>query len=271
MKELLAIAKRAAAAGAAVHLAAMSARQDLAIGIKHSASDLVTEVDRETERVVVASIHAARPEDAIIGEEGANLGGSSGIRWILDPLDGTTNFVHRYPAHSVAIGVEIDGRRAIGIVHDTSRNRVYAGVIGDGATLDDVPISVSSEADLSRALVGTGFLPDPDVRRAQADLLREILPRVRDVRRSGCPSLDICAVASGVLDGFYECGLGPWDIAAAGAIAEAAGATVLTLPAGILPAPLLVVANSRLAGTLGELISKSGVIGRVRWDGLVKR
>src|SRR4030095_10459679 len=107
-----------------------------------SASDLVTEIDREAERELVKAIRAQRPNDEIVGEEGANLGGDSGVRWILDPLDGTTNFVHQYPAHSVAVGIEIDGRRVIGVVHDTFNNRVYAGVVGEGATCDGESIAV---------------------------------------------------------------------------------------------------------------------------------
>jgi myo-inositol-1(or 4)-monophosphatase len=182
------------------------------------------------------------------------------VRWILDPLDGTTNFVHRYPAHSVAVGVEIQGQRMIGVVHDTFNHRVYAGVAAKGATRDNTPITVRNEGELKRALVGTGFLPDADVRRLQADLLRQVLPRVRDIRRSGCPSLDICQVAAGALDAFYECGLGEWDIAAAATIAEAAGATVMLLEAKVLPNPFLVVANPQLTSSLVSLFGEVGVI-----------
>jgi myo-inositol-1(or 4)-monophosphatase len=220
----------------------------------------VTDVDREAERELVTAIRAARPRDGIIGEEGTNISGSSGVRWILDPLDGTTNFVHQYPAHSVAVGVEIDGRRAIGIVHDTFSERVYAGVVGEGATCDEKLIAVRNEGNLQQALVGTGFLPDVDVRRLQADLLREILPRVRDVRRSGCPSLDICSVAAGTLDAFYECGLGQWDIAAAATIAEAAGAEILLLNSKVLPNPFLVVANANLMSALLALLVETGAV-----------
>jgi myo-inositol-1(or 4)-monophosphatase len=119
---------------------------------------------------------------------------------------------------------------------------------------------VRNEWDLKQALIGTGFLPDADVRRLQADLLRQILPRVRDVRRSGCPSLDICGVASGALDAFYECGLGQWDIAAATAIAEAAGATILLLNSRVLPNPFLVVGNPRITSAMVALLVETGVV-----------
>lgn len=259
LSALLETAKFAAGRAAAVHRRAMEAG-GFEADTKRSASDLVTEIDREAERELVRVIQARRPNDEIVGEEGANFVGDSGVRWILDPLDGTTNFVHRYPAHSVAVGIEIGGRRVIGVVHDTSRDRVYAGVVGEGAACDARPIAVRNESQLARALVGTGFLPDAEVRRAQADLLRHVLPRVRDVRRSGCPSLDICGVASGALDAFYECGLGPWDIAAAAAIAEAAGAKILLLHSGVLPDPLLLAANAGLMPALVALFVEAGVV-----------
>jgi myo-inositol-1(or 4)-monophosphatase len=245
ISELLELARHAARFAAAVHRRAIGAGR-LHVDTKRSSSDLVTEVDREAERELVTAIRAARPHDGIIGEEGTNVSSSTGVNWILDPLDGTTNFVHGYPAHSVAVGVEMEGRRLLGVVHDTSSNRVYAGVVGEGATCDGKPLAVRNESLLSQALVGTGFLPDADVRRQQAELLKQILPRVRDVRRSGCPSLDICGVASGALDAFYECGLGRWDIVAAAAIAEAAGAEVLLLNSLVFRNPFLVVAGSKL-------------------------
>ena len=209
---------------------------------------------------MVEVIHALRPHDSVIGEEGTNLKGESGVSWIIDPLDGTTNFIHGYPAHAAAIGVEINGQRKIGVVHDTFNNHVYAGVIGKAATCDGRAISVRDESNLANALVATGFLPEAEVRRVQADLLRQVLPRVRDIRRSGCPSLDICGVASGILDAFYECGLGLWDIAGAAAIAEAAGATVLLLHAEVLPDPLLIVANRELSVALVSLLEEAGVV-----------
>mgnify|MGYP003290063260 CR=1 FL=1 len=258
LSELLEIAKRAASLAAAVHRRALNS--DIKVETKRSISDLVTETDREAEQELVRAIRAARENDSIIGEEGTNQAGSSEVKWILDPLDGTTNFVHRYPAHAVAVGLEIKGRRTIGVVHDSFSNRVYAGVVGEGATCDGKPITVRDESTLKQALIGTGFLPNENVRREQANLLRQILPRVRDIRRSGCPSLDICNVASGTLDGFYECGLGPWDITAAAAIAEAAGATVQLLNSGVLPNPLLVVANPQLASALIDLLIETGAV-----------
>jgi myo-inositol-1(or 4)-monophosphatase len=259
LSELLELAKRAARAAADVHRCAIE-KGRFEAQTKASSSDLVTAIDREAEQALVTVIRAARPQDEIVGEEGANLRGDSGVRWILDPLDGTTNFVHRYPAHSVAVGVEIHGRRTMGVAHDTFNHRVYSGVVGHGATCDGQPLAVRNETELSRALAGTGFLPNAEARRVQADLLRAALPRVRDIRRSGCPSLDICNVASGALDAFYECGLGQWDIAAATAIAEATGAAVRLLRSAVLPNPMLVVANTKLAEALVAALKEAGAI-----------
>lgn len=256
LDELLRIARHAAQMAAVVHRSVE--RDSLAVGAKSSSSDLVTEIDQKSEQQIVSVLRAARPDDSIVGEEGTNIAGSSGVCWIIDPLDGTTNFVHGYPAHAVSIGVEIDGKRALGVVHDTFHNRVYEGIVGAGARCDGKPVGVRGESELSRALIGTGFLPDAEVRRAQAELLGTVLPLVRDVRRSGCPSLDICGVAAGVLDGFYECGLGRWDIAAGAAIAEAAGARVVELPSLTLPNPLLVVGNAKLIEKIVAILIRAG-------------
>lgn len=249
LSELLQIAKHAARLAGGIHREAIESG-DVEAETKRSSSDLVTRVDREAEHQLVSTIRAARPNDEIIGEEGTRISGGSGVRWILDPLDGTTNFIHRYPFHSVAVGVEVDGRNVAGVVYDTFRDQMYAGVVGEGATCDVRPIRVRNDSNLRDALIGTGFLPNEDVRRAQAELLREVLPQVRDVRRSGCPSLDICNVASGTLSGFYECGLGPWDIAAAATVAEAAGATASLLHSQVFPNPFLIVANPELTSAL---------------------
>lgn len=258
LEELLKIARRAAAMAAGVHRRARKGSFD--IETKASQADLVTAVDREAEQQLVASIREARPNDSILGEEGANLTGTTGVRWILDPLDGTTNFIYGYPAHSVAVGIEIDGKRVLGVVHDTYHDRVYTGVLGAGADCDGYPIKVRTEPVLARALIGTGFLPTLEVRDAQGEILRRLLPQVRDVRRSGCPSLDLCAVASGALDGFYESGLGRWDIAAGAAIAEAAGATVVELQSTLLPNPVVVAANAQLFKSFVAALAEAGAV-----------
>ncbi len=257
-EELLQIAVQAAQAAAAVHRRAE--RDSLGVGTKSSPMDLVTAVDLEAEQQLVSIIRTARPDDAIIGEEGTTISGGSGVCWILDPLDGTTNFVYGYPAHAVAVGVEIDGRRVLGVVHDTSHPWVYTGVVGRGAQCNGEAITANTTADLSRALIGTGFLPNAAVRPVQGAVLQGLLPRVRDVRRSGCPALALCAVAAGRLDGFYESGLGRWDIAAGAAIAEAAGAQVVELQSAILPNPVVVVANATLVKAIVTVLVEAGAV-----------
>ncbi len=168
LETLLSIAKQAARAAATVHRRAEPDR--LGVGTKSSPLDLVTEIDREAEQQPVSAIHAARPYDAIIGEEGTAIPGTSGGCWILDPLDGTTNFVDGSPAYAVAVGVEIDGKRVLGVVYDTYHQRLYAGIVGGGAQCEGRPIAVRTTADLSRALIGTGFLPNATVRNSQGEV-----------------------------------------------------------------------------------------------------
>jgi myo-inositol-1(or 4)-monophosphatase len=243
-KELLDIAQRVVRHAAIVHHS--TPRNALGVDTKQSSTDLVTSVDRRTEELLVAAIRDARPDDGILGEEGSNTAGTSGVQWIIDPLDGTTNFVYGYPAHSVAIGIEFDDRPVAGVVYDTYHERLYSALAGIGAWCDDTAVAVTSQSDLSLALVGTGFLPLREVRAHQGAILQRLLPHIRDIRRSGCPSLDLCAVASGAMDAYYEYGLGRWDIAGGAVIAGAAGATIIEMESTWLPGPLLVAANPRL-------------------------
>jgi myo-inositol-1(or 4)-monophosphatase len=194
LADLYTIALKAVDAGARVHYR-FTGKSDIDARTKSSPMDLATMVDGQTESEIVSAIRSLRPTDAIIGEEGGSLSGASVVTWIIDPLDGTTNYGYR--GHAVAIGVEIDGARAIGVTIDTFHHRLYSAIIGHHALLDGDPIAASSTSDLARALVAIGFLPDPVTRSAQCRALERILPYVRDVRRSGCPALDFCAVASG--------------------------------------------------------------------------
>jgi len=256
LNDLLGVAQQAAQLAATIHRAAHRDRLD--VHTKSSATDLVTDVDRAAEKALVSALRQARPDDAIIGEEGTNVAGRTGVCWVLDPLDGTTNFVYGYPAYAVSVGVEIDGKRVLGVVHDTAHDRVYSGIVGGVASCDGTPIAASTQADLGLALIGTGFLPDVAARRVQGAIIQRLLPAVRDIRRSGSAALDLCAVASGTLDGFYEAGLGHWDIAGGAAIAEAAGAAVVELHSAHLPNPLLVVANPKLIETLVARLVEAG-------------
>ena len=216
---------------------------------KRTSVDLVTELDRRVERHVVDRLHHVRPDDGILGEEGGAADGVSGVRWLIDPIDGTTNFVYDYPGYAISIGVEVGGQRVVGVVHDVVLAETFAASRGGGATLNGRVIRVSSQADLATALVGTGFSYGSDIRATQAEVLRHVLPRVRDIRRRGSAALDLCWVACGRLDAFYERDHGgPWDIAAGEVIVREAGGLIGGLVGGLDgPAltPGLVLASGR--------------------------
>jgi myo-inositol-1(or 4)-monophosphatase len=250
--ELVALATTAARAGARIHREGLGRAHR--VEAKSSPTDVVSEVDRGAEAAIFEILRATRPDDAFLGEETGAHAGRSGVRWIVDPLDGTTNYLYGYPCYSVSIGVEVDGRLVGGVVHDSARDRVYAGVVGAGATCDGVPMRVRDHADLATALVATGFQPKPEVRAWQARVLAHVLPRIRDVRRGGSAAIDLATVACGHVDAFFEAGLSEWDVAAGIAIVTAAGGVVRQVPCAVTPTPLLVAAGPRLVDTLAGLL-----------------
>lgn len=249
----------------AERIRARAGAADLRIATKSSATDPVTEVDRAVEAMIVQALVAARPDDAVIGEEGADRPGTSGVQWLIDPIDGTVNFLYGIPGCNVSIAASQGGRVAAAAVVDPLHGDVFAAARGLGATRDGSPIRCTQVADPALALVGTGFGYDPERRRRQADVLTVVLPRVRDIRRVGAAAVDLCWVACGRLDGYWEKGLHPWDWAAGGLIAEEAGATVGTiddvaLPDG-LPDACIVAAGPALFGPLRDLVGGAGAGG----------
>ncbi|MGI9055534.1 MAG: inositol monophosphatase family protein [Pyrinomonadaceae bacterium] len=241
-ESLLLLAKEAATKGALIHRNGLA--KSISAQTKSSRLDLVCEVDIETEKVIVEHILNERPDDSIIGEEGYNRNGNSGVCWIIDPLDGTVNYLHRYPAFGISIGVEIDKIGAIGVVYDTFQERIYTGIIDNQAKCDGETIFVSNCSSLENALITTGFLPNREIRTLQGEILTDILPNVLDIRRSGSPIIDFCRVASGVIDGFYEFGLKKWDVSAGSVIAQASGAKVTTLAVNDKTIESLIVASA---------------------------
>ncbi|MCW2813210.1 MAG: Inositol monophosphatase [Nocardioides sp.] len=201
---------------------------------KTSAIDVVTEADRATEALVRERILARRPDDAVLGEEGDDVSGTSGVRWVVDPIDGTVNFLYGIPQYAVSLAAEVDGEAVAGVVVDVAKEVVYLARPGaDGATValrDGVPISVGEPRPLAQRLIGTGFSYVTDVKVVQVAAVGRLLPRIRDVRRLGSCALDLCHVAEGLLDGYVEEGVNPWDHAAGGLIARAAGARTETAP-----------------------------------------
>lgn len=195
--------------------------------------DIVTEADRAAERLIRARLAEARPDDAFLGEEGEDVPGTSGVRWVIDPIDGTVNFLYGLPQYAVSIAAEVDGEAVAGVVLNVETGAEYVGWVDDDgahATRDGVAIACAPPAALDRMLVATGFSYDRGVRAVQAEAVLRLLPRIRDLRRLGSCALDLCHVAEGRLDAYVEEGVNLWDHAAAGLIARAAGARTEILP-----------------------------------------
>jgi myo-inositol-1(or 4)-monophosphatase len=234
-EEVLELARRMAREAGALQRARYETQ--LEVGTKSSAVDLVTEVDRACEALLIATLERERPADAILAEEGGGADRDGATwRWIIDPLDGTTNYAHGYPRFCVSIGVEHEGRRRVGVVYDPLLDELYHAALGEGAFLNDRPIRVTTEPELARSLVATGFAYD---RRAADDNNLEFfgafLQAARALRRDGSAALDLCYVAAGRLDGFWELKLHAWDVAAGALIVEEAGGRVSDCSGGAMP------------------------------------
>jgi myo-inositol-1(or 4)-monophosphatase len=219
---------------------------------------MVTSMDRASERHIVDGIRAVRPDDAIVGEEGTADTGTSGVRWIIDPLDGTTNYLYALPAFAVSIAVEVDGEVVAGVVADPSHRETFAATLGGGATCNGKPITCSAATTLAHALVGTGFSYEPERRARQGAVVAQLLPRARDVRRFGAAALDLCWVACGRLDAFYERGLQRWDLEAGGLVAREAGAAVGDLRGGPASGEFALAASPPIFGDLATLLADAG-------------
>lgn len=229
------------------------------VDTKTSATDLVSDADRASEVLIVSGILAVRPHDAILAEEGASHAGTSGVRWVIDPLDGTTNYLYDIPAWAVSIAAEVDGVVEVGVVADPSHREVYSAARGKGAWCNGRPISVSAAAVLGTSLIGTGFAYKSARRAEQAAVLPRLLPAVRDVRRLGAAALDLCLVACGRLDGYFETGLQPWDMAAGALIATEAGAAVCGYDGGPPSTASLVAVTPGIAAELLATLAAAGV------------
>lgn len=231
--------------------AAISAGHALDGGTKSSTTDVVTEFDRAAEAHIVGELRRLRPADAIVGEEGTDDVGTSGFEWIVDPIDGTTNFVYDQPAWSCSVAVAHHGQVVAGAVAVPPLGELFSAALGAGATRDGHAIRVSGATDLSLALVGTGFAYDPATRRRQAAVVAELIDQVRDIRRLGSAALDLCMVACGRLDLYYERYLNAWDAAAGELIAREAGAITSDFGGGpARPAELLAAAPGLHAAAL---------------------
>jgi myo-inositol-1(or 4)-monophosphatase len=253
--DFLPLAREAASAAASVLLAERPlVIAEGASATKSSDTDPVTRADVAAQQVIADIIVKARPGDAIFGEEGLDRPGDSGWRWIVDPLDGTVNYLYGRDQWSVSIALQDpDGTTVAGVVLAPALGRTYTAARGSGCWLDGQRLAVRPGTDLAHAVIGTGFSYDAGTRAAQAAVLTRLLPSVADIRRCGSAALDLADVASGRIDAFYEDDLSPWDWAAGALLAAEAGASVSELPgpggrSGIL------AATPVLAGPLSECL-----------------
>ncbi len=200
---------------------------------KSSTTDVVTEADRASEELIRRLLLAARPDDAILGEEGDDHAGTSGVRWIVDPIDGTVNFLYDLPQYAVSIAAEWQGEIVAGAVINVPSGVEYAAARGHGSTRDGVPLRVRTAPPMRERLILTGFGYLREVRVHQAACLARLLPEIRDIRRIGSSALDICHVAEGSADGYVEEGAQPWDWAAASLVLTEAGGRFAVLPGAL--------------------------------------
>jgi myo-inositol-1(or 4)-monophosphatase len=199
---------------------------------KSNVFDFATQMDHESEKLIVSEILKARPDDGLLGEEGANKESKSGITWVIDPIDGTVNYLYDLPSWCISIGAKDENGPIVGVVYSPATNSLWKASRGGGAFLNNSSIKCNEPVELNRALVGSGFAYDLERRKAQAKFMENLLPQIRDLRRLGACAVDICHVASGSLDAFFEAGVNEWDYAAAALIAIEAGAK-LTIKSGI--------------------------------------
>jgi myo-inositol-1(or 4)-monophosphatase len=250
-----------AAAREAADLLASRHGQVRVVQTKSSPTDVVTQMDQAAEELIRRRILAARPADAFLGEEGGETGGRSQVRWIVDPLDGTVNYLYGLPEWAVSVAAEVAGEVVAGVVCAPLLRCTYLATAGQGAWLDSdwlpgpARLACTSGVDLADALVATGFGYTAAQRAAQGTAVAGVLPRVRDIRRAGSAAIDLCSLAAGRVDAFYEAGLHAWDIAAGGLIARESGALVAGLNGAEAGTDITIAASPGLFVQLHELLA----------------
>ena len=211
--------------------------EQLSIETKSSDIDIVTQMDKASEKLILEAILAARPDDGIIGEEGADRPSKSGYTWVIDPIDGTVNYLYNMAGWSVSIAIKDQEGAVVGVVYSPTLNSMFTAIRGGGSFLNGKQIKCNDPIELNRALIATGFAYGQELRQEQIKQFNDLILKIRDYRRNGSAAIDICNVAAGIVDGYYEMGLKEWDRAAAELIAKEAGAKVsvhgeLTIAAG---------------------------------------
>lgn len=231
-------------------------------GTKTSRIDIVTHADQACERLIRDRILGPRSGDGFLGEEGDDVAGTSGVRWIVDPIDGTVNYLYGIRHYAVSIAAEVDGVVVVGVVLNPATGEEFRATLGGGAFLDDRAIGVRVADSSAVSLVGTGFNYGTELRRAQGEAAARLLPHVRDIRREGSCALDLCSVASGRLDAYIEAGTHPWDWSAGALIATEAGArfAVRRTPDGAPDSPVILCAADEVHGRFETLARDAGFI-----------
>jgi myo-inositol-1(or 4)-monophosphatase len=254
--ELLALAEGLARqAGALIRDGRRSGLTD--VGTKSSVTDMVTEFDRASEALIVHGLQEVRPDDTIVGEEGMGRTGSSELTWYVDPIDGTTNYLYELPVYAVSIGAsDLDGP-LVGVVHLPVLGETFTAVRGHGAWLGGARIHCRPHDDLSTSLIATGFSYLPGSRTAQATVISRVIGQVRDIRRLGAASADLCFVACGRFDGYFELGLASWDLAAGELIARESGARTSDFSGGPARPGQVVAATPGIHDALLALLADS--------------
>jgi myo-inositol-1(or 4)-monophosphatase len=256
--DLLTLAVRVAREAAAT-ARRMRAEAITDVETKSTDTDVVTAADRAVERQVVAAIKAVRPADGVLGEEYGNsaapaAGAAGAVRWVLDPIDGTVNYLYGLPQYAVSLAAEVAGVAVAGVVINAATGDEWTATRGGGAWRGDRRLRPSVRTELGQSLVGTGFGYDAKRRAHQGAVVARLITRVRDIRRFGAAALDLCAVAEGTLDAYFEKGLNPWDHAAGGLIAAEAGATVSGLRGAAPGLRMVVAAPPAIFGPLHDLL-----------------
>lgn len=234
----------------------------LQLDAKSTPTDIVTQMDKSAEALIVEKLLVARPQDGLLGEEGASRTAQSGRTWVIDPIDGTINYLYQLPFWCVSIAlVEGENQGLVGVVHAPALDKTWIAVREKGAAVftgnAQMEIAVSPQSQLAHALIGTGFGYSSVRRASQARVLNSVLPKVRDIRRLGSCAIDLCLVAEGIIDGYYERGVHHWDHAAGSLIALEAGAKISGLRGNAAGNEMLVAANPHIYSELVSLLEES--------------
>ncbi|GAA2248700.1 inositol monophosphatase family protein [Rarobacter faecitabidus] len=259
--EALAALARTVAVRAGDHIRRNSTDAVEVAATKSSQTDVVTAMDREVEGLLREWILAARPDDGFLGEEDGSVAGTSGLTWVLDPIDGTVNYLYGLDSYAVSVAVvsgepdPLHWTAVAGAVHDVPRERTWWAGLGRGAWYGERRLTIPPAQPLGFALVGTGFGYDERRRRVQAEVLLDVLPRVRDIRRIGSAALDLCRVAAGQLDAMFERGQQPWDHAAGGLVVTEAGGVVVGIDGAAPSADMLIAGPAETVESLRSILA----------------